>query len=79
MDHQSRKRVYCPHCDDYIARSLYYQHKHLYYDEIRRSWLPNVRESAEQLQLDEDIVSYEFSPSRSPVHVGYISESEGNT
>lgn len=66
----SKKRVFCPHCEDYIARSAYYEHKHLYYDDIQNIWLP---ESKEQLQD----VSFEFSPGSSPV--GVSSLTEGNT
>ena len=66
---QSRKRVFCPHCEDYIARSSYYQHKHLYYDDIQNIWLPQSG-STEQLQD----VSFEFSPSPNPVGLSTLIE-----
>ena len=72
MATKSRKRVFCPHCNDYISRSLYYQHRHLYYDEDRSIWCGNADSDDNNLQD----VSFEFSPSNSPV--GGSSQVEGN-
>lgn len=32
------KHLYCDHCDDYISKTLYYQHKRLYYDSMTKTW-----------------------------------------
>lgn len=51
-----RKRVYCPHCEEYVSRSLFYEHKNLHYDESGQKWRSN--------RTNQDLqVSYEFSPS----------------
>ena len=61
-----RKRVYCPHCDEYLSKSAYYQHKLLYYDEAIQKWSTEIRVSAtSQAPLgvnSSDWVSFEFSP-----------------
>lgn len=49
------KRVYCPHCDDYICKSMFYEHKHLHYDEEKQEW----RSWSNEHSLS---VSFEFSP-----------------
>ena len=55
----SRKRLYCPHCDEQLSRSLYYQHKQLYYDSTQHEWkkyrptTPTVSD-----------VNFEFSPDK---------------
>ena len=54
-DSLARKRVYCPHCKDYVSKSHFYQHKHLYYDEIQKAWLQSE-------QAEQEVISFEFSP-----------------
>ena len=54
-----RKRVHCPHCDDYISKSLFYQHKHLYYDENKQEWRSNDDSIVAPAST---FVSFEFSP-----------------
>lgn len=66
----SRKRVYCPHCEEHISRSHFYQHKHLYYDENLQDWRCD-----RSVQHTEQDVFYEFSPSNSPID--YTSLGEG--
>ena len=54
---RERKRVFCPHCDDFVSKSLYYRHKHLYFENENRIWTrmqPN--------NSSEFCVSFEFSP-----------------
>ena len=56
------KRVYCPHCDEYVARSLYYLHKQLYFDCNRETWKRSVTiEGSDKLKRGFTI-NFEFSP-----------------
>lgn len=34
----SRKRLFCGHCKEYVSKSLFYKHKQLYYDEKEKKW-----------------------------------------
>ena len=53
---QQRKRIYCPHCDEYVARTVFYQHKQLYFDDTQ------------QIYTDHDYpqqvgpIAFEFTP-----------------
>ena len=33
------KRFYCGHCDEKVSKTLYYQHKKLYYCSTNKSWI----------------------------------------
>ena len=55
---QERKRVYCPHCKDYVSRSLFYGHKQLYYDENLHKWDAVTSTSA----VHQPEVTFEFTP-----------------
>lgn len=35
---EQRKRVHCPHCNEYVSRSIFYQHKQLYFDDFRQRY-----------------------------------------
>lgn len=54
-----RKRVYCPHCDEYVSRSLFYQHKQLYFDELQQEWMGITDTAASSLPPE---VVFEFTP-----------------
>lgn len=64
-----RKRVYCPHCDNYISRTSFYGHKLLHFDDTQQVWRKESEESIAGVQ-----VSFEFSPECSTS----ISDGEGN-
>lgn len=53
----SNKRVFCPHCKDFVAWSLYYQHKQLYYDSSNKKW--KEMKSTDKTTFT---VNFEFSP-----------------
>ena len=53
----SNKRVLCPQCEDFVARSLYYQHKQLYYDSSNEKW--KEMKSTDKTTFT---VNFEFSP-----------------
>ena len=53
----SNKRVFCPHCEDFVARSLYYEHKQLYYDSSNKKW--KEMKSTDKTTFT---VNFEFSP-----------------
>ena len=61
MESVQRKRVRCPHCDEYISRSLFYQHKQLFFDEDLQKW---NQASDLNINTSEDIqpISFEFNP-----------------
>lgn len=62
-----RKRVYCPHCCEYISRSLFYQHRQLYFDQSKNHWKrsENLRPNSEIRHYhDYSDVCFEFSPDR---------------
>ena len=44
--HRRRKRYYCGHCKDYVSKTLFYQHKRLYFDRKAKKW------SKERLYFD---------------------------
>ena len=66
------KRVRCPHCDEFLSRSSYYQHKQLYFDETLQKWKDNRHDDAipESKRLRgpalSSLVSFEFSPNCGP-------------
>ena len=33
-----KRRYYCQHCGEYILKTLFYQHKRLYFDSRSRKW-----------------------------------------
>lgn len=36
----SRKRILCSHCNEYLCKTVYFQHKRLYFDKAVNEWLP---------------------------------------
>ena len=54
MDNISRKRCYCPHCDDFLSKSLYYEHRQKHY-------CKGVWKTANPIK-----VNFEFSPEGEP-------------
>ena len=40
-------RVFCPHCDEYLAKRTYWLHKRLYYDASLDTWGKNGNTSVE--------------------------------
>ena len=76
-----RKRVYCPHCDEYLSKSAYYKHKLLYYDEALQEWSGSeVHASASHTSQaplgvnSSDWVSFEFSPAMRTAETEYREE-----
>lgn len=49
-----RRRFYCEHCGEKISKTLYYQHKRLYYSYDRQEW-----------ELSKKVVGSEMTNSRS--------------
>ncbi len=47
----SKRECFCPHCEKYICRNSYYQHKQLYYCETTEQW------KTEEISKD-----FKFSP-----------------
>ena len=69
------KRVHCPHCDEFLSRSSYYQHKQLYFDETLQKWNKDDHNHAacESNPPLSSWVSFEFSPSCCPAGSIYAS------
>ncbi len=67
---QCRKRLYCPHCDEYVSRSLYYQHRQLYFDSTQHHW-----ERPSSSTYTPSDVNFEFSPDRDHRPSGLIPDS----
>lgn len=34
----AEKRQYCGHCKEYISKTVYHQHKRLYFDKVSKKW-----------------------------------------
>ncbi len=56
MSENPRKRVFCPHCKEFVSRTTYYAHRQLYYD--NKHW-------KNQGEFD---VHFEFNPIVQLVH-----------
>lgn len=56
-----RKRIHCPHCDEYISKSLFYQHKHLYFDETVQQWKKS-RHLGDSGYFNPELATFEFTP-----------------
>ena len=69
---QCRKRLYCPHCDEHVSRSLYYQHKQLYFDSTQHQW-KRCKPSASTCTPSD--VNFEFSPDEDHRGSGLTSDS----
>ena len=59
---KNRKRLYCPHCGDYVSKSVYYNHKKLHFDSRRKRWKQESSRMTARSELNRSIVSFEFSP-----------------
>ena len=69
---QYRKRLYCPHCDEHVSRSLYYQHKQLYFDSTQHQW-KRYRTSTSTCTPSD--VNFEFSPDKDHCTSGLTADS----
>ena len=38
---RSRKRIYCPHCEDGVSHATYYRHRERFYDRQNGQWTSN--------------------------------------
>ena len=56
MSGNPRKRVFCPHCQEFVSRSTYHSHKQLYYS------------SQQWKKSGEFDVQFEFDPSKQQRH-----------
>lgn len=42
---ESRKRLFCPHCDEFVSKSTLYHHRSLYYrEDIGEPWMNNDKQ-----------------------------------
>ena len=58
------KRFHCQHCNEKVSKTLYYQHKKLYYNEDTKSW---SKESPSQLEDNKsEGEEFTFSDSDTP-------------
>ena len=39
----SKKRFYCGHCNDYLCKTVYFQHKRLHFNKDTNEWLKEAR------------------------------------
>lgn len=54
MDHC--KRFHCGHCNEKVSKTLYYQHKKLYYSSADKSWTQATSpDSDEEPSQTEDV------------------------
>ncbi len=48
-----RRRIFCPHCEEYVSKTTYYRHRDSHYDVQKNEW----RSGHYQAQMDGDIGS----------------------
>ena len=68
MDVSTRKRLFCPQCNSYVAKSVYYSHKQLHFDHSRKEWKQKYRKglrTTSSSRVNDSLVSFEFCPNDS--------------
>lgn len=50
------KRLFCGHCQDYVSKTVYHQHRRLYFDAVSKKW------SSTRVYFSEECEMESFSP-----------------
>ena len=48
------RRIYCPHCKDYLSKSAYYRHRRQFFDRTKKEWRLDVAASKADVSSSED-------------------------
>ena len=51
----SGRRIYCPHCKDYLSKSAYYRHRRQFFDRTKKEWRLEVANLAEANSSEDDL------------------------
>ena len=53
------RRIFCPHCEDFVTKSTFYRHKIKFFNKHTKTWNENTGRSVDSESSDESDLTWE--------------------